>query len=124
MSERDNIVYLGRLNEEQLVVLYKNCKSFIFPSLYEGFGVPILEAMSQRVPILISDISSSKELNRRHNNQCFIFELERKETLIEMLSHLDKNYKSIASGLNYGDLSIYTYDRVAQEHLNVYTKIV
>jgi glycosyltransferase involved in cell wall biosynthesis len=124
ISERDHIAHLGRLSDEQLASLYKFCKAFVFPSLYEGFGIPIIEAMSQSAPILISDIPPSLELNLRHNNQCFVFELGRDEMFAEMLSHLDKNFADIRSRLNYGDLSMYTYDRVALEHLKVYTAML
>lgn len=124
ISEQDNIIHLGRLGEEYLVALYRFCKAFIFPSLYEGFGVPILEAMTQRVPIIISDIPSSLEFHRRHNNHCFVFERQKKGMLAELLSHLDKNFAEISSSLNYGDLSIYTYDNVAREHAKVYYHVL
>jgi glycosyltransferase involved in cell wall biosynthesis len=124
ISERNNIFHLGRLSEERLVTLYKFCKAFVFPSIYEGYGVPILEAMSQKIPIVASNIPSSLEFNSRHNNHFFVFELGNKKTFINILSYLDKNYESITSRLDYGDLSIYSYDRVAQEHLKVYTKIL
>jgi glycosyltransferase involved in cell wall biosynthesis len=124
IHKQDNIIHIGRLSDEQIVILYKFSKAFVFPSLYEGFGIPILEAMSQRVPILISNIPTSLELNRRHNNQCFVFELGREGTFTEMLSHLDKNFTNITSRLNYGDLSIYSYDHIAQEHLKIYTQVL
>ncbi|HMD14494.1 MAG TPA: glycosyltransferase family 1 protein, partial [Bacteroidota bacterium] len=112
VSDQNNIVHLGRLSDEYIVSLYKFCKALVFPSLYEGFGVPIPEAMSQNSPIVISDIPSSVEFNHRHNNQCFVFELGRQDTLIEMLAHIDRQYAQIIPRLNYGDLSMYSYDRV------------
>lgn len=124
ISERENIIHLGRLGDESVVTLYKYCKAFLFPSLYEGFGVPILEAMSQKVPILISNIPSSLELHLRHNSQCFVFELGRDETFVEMLSHLDKNSADISPRLEYGDLSIYSYHNVAREHAKVYAQVL
>jgi len=124
ISERDQIFRLGRISDEQLVTLYRFCKAFLFPSLYEGFGIPILEAMSQGAPILISNIPASLELHRRHNSRCFVFELDRKEMLAEMLSHLDQNSAHIADRLDYGDLTLYSYDHVAQEHVRIYAQIL
>jgi len=46
---------LGYLNDDDIVTFYKYSKSFVFPSLYEGFGMPIIEAMSQ-IPRLLSQI--------------------------------------------------------------------
>lgn len=124
ISEQNNIIHLGRLKEHHLVALYKFCKAFVFPSLYEGFGVPILEAMTQKAPVLISNIPSSLEFHNRHNKHCFVFELGHKETLIELLSHLDKNFETTRHRLNYGDLSMYSYDNVAQEHIKVYNNVL
>ncbi|HUL42840.1 MAG TPA: glycosyltransferase family 1 protein [Bacteroidota bacterium] len=124
ISESENIIYLGRLGEQELIGLYRNCKAFIFPSYYEGFGVPILEAMSQKVPILISNIPSSLEFHRRHNEQCFVFELGNAESLVEQLAHLDTHAQDIAPYLTYGDLTIYSYENVAREHLKVYRSVL
>lgn len=40
-----NVLFTGYLNDNELVYLYQNCKAFLFPSVYEGFGIPPLEAM-------------------------------------------------------------------------------
>ena len=42
--------------------MYKNCSLFIFPSIYEGFGIPILEAMSFNKKIILSNIDPFKEI--------------------------------------------------------------
>lgn len=47
---------LGYVTDEELMVLYKNASLFVYPSLYEGFGIPPLEAMAQGCPTVISDI--------------------------------------------------------------------
>ena len=51
-----NIRYLGRVSDEELVRLYNQAVCFIFPSLYEGFGLPPIEAMSCGCQVLVSDI--------------------------------------------------------------------
>ncbi len=58
-----NIIYTGYLMDEEIVSLYKSCKSFIFPSLYEGFGIPPLEAiMVGCKDIVVSDIPVFREV--------------------------------------------------------------
>lgn len=58
-----NIMYTGYLKDEELKALYQKCKAFIFPSLYEGFGIPPLEAMvSDCNNILLSNISVLEEI--------------------------------------------------------------
>src|SRR6185295_7346645 len=50
------------LNDQQLVLAYNTALAFIFPSLYEGFGLPILEAMACGTPVLTSKVASLPEV--------------------------------------------------------------
>ncbi len=52
----------GTLNQEEKTWLYQNCKAFVFPSLTEGFGLPVIEAMSVGVPVFLSDRTSLPEV--------------------------------------------------------------
>ena len=64
-SDHDNIneiLNLGYVSEDELTWLYINAALFVFPSLYEGFGLPILEAMSARTPVLTSDRGAMAEV--------------------------------------------------------------
>jgi glycosyltransferase involved in cell wall biosynthesis len=58
----NKIKHIKFTSESELVYLYKNSIFFIFPSLYEGFGIPILEAFSSKCPVLISKGSSLEEI--------------------------------------------------------------
>ena len=53
---------LGYVDEDELHWLYQNCFAFVFPSLFEGLGLPVLEAMSCGAPVLTSECSSLTEL--------------------------------------------------------------
>lgn len=59
---RDDIVRTGRVSFEDLPMLYQGARVFAFPSLYEGFGLPILEAFASGVPVLTADNSSLPEV--------------------------------------------------------------
>jgi glycosyltransferase involved in cell wall biosynthesis len=62
-SEADNsVTYLGYVSNEQLRFLYANAALFIFPSFYEGFGIPPLEAMISGCPVLSTNTSSLPEV--------------------------------------------------------------
>ncbi len=58
----NKILFVNHANDEEIKYLYKNSEIFIFPSILEGFGLPILEAMSCGVPVITSNISSLKEV--------------------------------------------------------------
>ena len=62
IKKRDNMSYKGFLDEKDIPYIYNLSKIFLFPSFYEGFGLPVLEAMQSGVPVLASNTSSLKEV--------------------------------------------------------------
>ena len=57
-----NIIYTDYVSDEELVGLYTNALAFVSPSLEEGFGIPLLEAMACGVPVIAADNSSLGEI--------------------------------------------------------------
>jgi len=57
-----NIIYHTDIDDNQLCELYKGAKALIYPSFYEGFGIPPLEALNSNCPIILSNIEVFKEL--------------------------------------------------------------
>jgi glycosyltransferase involved in cell wall biosynthesis len=57
-----NIIFTGYIEDEALPTLYKNALAFVFPSLYEGFGIPILEAQASETPVIATDIPIFREV--------------------------------------------------------------
>lgn len=62
MGLQDKVIFPGYVSNADLSILMKNCKGVIFPSLYEGFGLPIIEAMGVGVPVACSNITSLPEV--------------------------------------------------------------
>ena len=58
----EHIHFLGKVSDDELVRLYNQAACFVFPSLYEGFGLPPLEAMACGCPVLVSDIPVEREV--------------------------------------------------------------
>ena len=56
------VIFINSVSDEDLVALFNGCHCFIFPSLYEGFGLPILEAMKCGAPVITSNISACPEV--------------------------------------------------------------
>lgn len=61
-DDESRIVFTGYVTDEELSVLYGNAKVFFYPSLYEGFGIPPLEAMLHHCPVIVSNTSSLPEV--------------------------------------------------------------
>jgi glycosyltransferase involved in cell wall biosynthesis len=58
----DQVILLGYATDAELHWLYANCFAFVFPSLFEGFGLPVVEAMSQGAAVVTSNSSSLPEV--------------------------------------------------------------
>ncbi|WP_169972614.1 glycosyltransferase [Tautonia rosea] len=58
----EQLVLTNAVDQETLVTLYRSCVAFVFPSLYEGFGLPILEAMQLGAPVIAANNSSQPEV--------------------------------------------------------------
>ena len=62
-SNNENIVFTSYVDEKDLPALYSHATLFVYPSLYEGFGLPVLEAMACGTPVITSNISSLQEVS-------------------------------------------------------------
>lgn len=81
-SRQEGVIYPGFVSDEQLVSLYQHARVFVFPSLYEGFGLPIMEALSCQCRIIASDIPAFREFD---NNNISYFDLNSPAALVDKM---------------------------------------
>jgi glycosyltransferase involved in cell wall biosynthesis len=62
IGAQDQIKFMGRLSEEEIASLYRGALALIFPSLYEGFGLPIVESMACGTPVITSNCTAMPEI--------------------------------------------------------------
>jgi glycosyltransferase involved in cell wall biosynthesis len=62
MNLSDRVIFPGYLPNAELAALMANCTGMVFPSLYEGFGLPVIEAMASGVPVACSNTTSLPEV--------------------------------------------------------------
>lgn len=62
LAKHENIIFTGYIPDEELPTLYKNAMFYVFPSVYEGFGIPLIEAQYSNCPVLCSDIPVFNEV--------------------------------------------------------------
>lgn len=70
IAQNKNIVFKGRVSDEELIRLYSNAKIFVYPSLYEGFGIPPLEAQACACPVICSNVASLPEVGKESVLYC------------------------------------------------------
>ncbi|MDZ4758366.1 MAG: glycosyltransferase family 1 protein [Bacteroidota bacterium] len=58
----NSIIFTGKVSEEEKLYLYKNCEAYINPSIAEGFGIPVVEAMSMGKPLVLNNIPAFMEI--------------------------------------------------------------
>ena len=99
-SHKSDIITTGWLNENELSLIMSSCSCFLFPSLYEGFGIPIIEAMASRVPVITSSIGSMAEIS---NQAAILVNPLNTEEITEaiklIMSNAEKRKKLIKNGL-------------------------
>jgi len=110
------------LSEEQLVNKYINCDLVLFPSTYEGFGLPIIESQQTGRPIITSDISPMKEV--AGEGACLVdpYSVESiREAVCKVIRNETYRNNIIEKGLiNAGD---YKADRIAALYYDVYQRL-
>jgi glycosyltransferase involved in cell wall biosynthesis len=62
LKNESNFIFHSHISRDQLVLIYENSVALIYPSLYEGFGVPIIEAFKTNTPVVTSSFSSLPEI--------------------------------------------------------------
>ena len=82
IGKGNKIRVLGYVTDKELAILYRNAYMFVFPSLEEGLGMPVLEAMASGIPVLSSNTSSLPEIHGMSEGQ---FSPRDKESLKELL---------------------------------------
>lgn len=131
-NERSRILELGggllRVHyysggDEVLASLYASAHAFVYPSLYEGFGIPPLEAMSLGCPVLCSDRSSLPEVV---GDAAEFFDPESIDSIVAALTRVlfDSNYRQVLIGKGRRQCEQYSWERCAQETLGVYQKLI
>ena len=86
--DNKNIITTGYISDEKKWTMLQNCLCFVFPSLFEGFGIPLLEAMDASVPIIASKIPTSYEIAK---NNALFFEPHDVKTLTKLMKKIIRN---------------------------------
>lgn len=122
LSIKDDIIFTGRFEDEELPPLLWGATTFVLPSFYEGFGLPILEAAACGTPVTVADTPSLVEVA---GTAGMIFDPNSTEsianTLQTLLTDTKKQVKLRQEGLTRA--AEFTWKKTAQDTLNVLQKV-
>lgn len=118
----NNVHFIGTIHNSEKIWLYNHCEAFVFPSLFEGFGLPVIEAMSYGKPVISSDQTSLKEICADH---AFILENFQPDHIAQKIKEGIEAYKDpklAAQNTEYA--KSFTYDRHMKEYLRIYREML
>ena len=118
----DRVVFTGYVTDENLPYLYNGARLFVYPSLYEGFCLPVLEAMACGIPVITSNISSMPEII---GDAGLLIDPHDPDQLVQAIQQLiaddDLNHSLRERGLQRA--AQYSWERTARETLQVYSEV-
>jgi glycosyltransferase involved in cell wall biosynthesis len=117
------IVFTGFVSKENLAQLFRNADAFIFPSLSEGFGIPVLEAFYFKKPLLCSNATSLPEIA---GNAAIYFDPEKPQKIAEAILHFFKTPALAKELVAKGEerLELFSWEKMAKETVALYKKVL
>lgn len=119
-NNSDQIIFYGKASDVELSKLYANAIALVMPSLMEGFGLPVLEAMALKCLVVCSDIPAFREIAA---NCAIYFKPENANDIKETMKSVYKNnekYKTDKLEIAFKRSQKYSWKKAAEETLNVY----
>jgi glycosyltransferase involved in cell wall biosynthesis len=111
------------VNDSLLGELYSHALTFVFPSLYEGFGIPVLEAFSRKCPVICSNSSSLPEVG---GDAARYFNPENQDSIMETISRVinDENIRNRMKEEGLARLNYFSWHKTADDTNDLYSRIL
>jgi len=118
----ERVHFLGGVPDEDLVVLYNMARFLVYPSLYEGFGLPILEAMICGCPVLTSNVSSMPEIA---GDAAMLVSPSDVEVMTDaFLRMLDRDFANDLREKGFRRASLFSWALTAARTLEIYSMVI
>lgn len=115
-NSKSRIIMTGFVKDEHISLIYKHAICFVFPSLYEGFGLPPIEALAHSTPVIASDAASLPEILM---DRATYFKSNDIKNLEEVLIKLENNIKVMPKTLNKFQKRNYNFEASARKILKM-----
>lgn len=118
----NGVMFVDFVEDSKLPSLYKNAQCFVLPSLYEGFGLPVLEAMKNGCPVILSNVSSLPEAG---GDAALYFDPLNVEDIAQTIDKVLSNPKLRSEMIKkgYEQVKKFSWEKTAKETLKVLEEI-
>jgi glycosyltransferase involved in cell wall biosynthesis len=118
----EKVVLTGYVPEEELPIFYSHAVALVYPSLYEGFGLPLIEAMACGAPVLTSSGSSLSEVA---GNAALLVPPLSEDKMAEAMMALatDESLRAGLRGRGFARAAAFSWERTARETIEVYREV-
>ena len=122
-SVSERIKMLGYVDESEKSIILSNSLIFIYPSFYEGFGIPILEAMISKVPVITSNISSMPEVI---GDSGLLIEPTKIDTITDAMIKLTDNKELREDLVNraYRRIDLFSSEHACHQYVELYNRTI
>jgi len=118
----NRVLFLSGLELDEMAAIYQNAQMLIYPSIFEGFGIPILEALFSKTPVITSKDGCFTEAGGTFSKYINPLSVEQmKETILEILNSKELQEKMETEGLEHAQN--FTDDKIAGNLMKVYTSL-
>ncbi|MBL0884022.1 MAG: glycosyltransferase family 4 protein [Chitinophagaceae bacterium] len=119
----DRVHFVNAITEPEKYWYLQNCEAFVFPSLMEGFGLPVIEAMAFGKPVFLSNRTSLPEIG---GNQAFYFDSFEKEAMQHVFNSgmLDFKRGAITPETIRSRAAMFSWENAAKQYLALYREMI
>jgi glycosyltransferase involved in cell wall biosynthesis len=118
-----DLIFTGKVNETEKYALLKGAQAFVSASLYEGFGLPGVEAMSVGIPLAVAN---TEVFNEVYDNGAVYFDGNDPADIAQKIQLLlgDQKYSAMVAGKGRARIQMFSWDRAARETVAIYGGVV
>ncbi len=118
---KGRVVFTGYIAPEDMPALYNGADLFVFPSLYEGFGLPVVEAMACGVPVVASNVSSIPEVA---GDAASLVDPYDRDALCDAMERIlkDPGLHAVLRRRGLERAATFSWEKAAREHIAVYSE--
>lgn len=123
INVKNRVLLIGHIPDEDLKAIYNGAQALVYPSLYEGFGLPILEAMACGCPVICSGVASMPEVAGK---AAFLIDPGKSDDLVQAIETLvhDSGFRNHLVREGFKQAAGFTWDKTARQTLDLFKMVV